>query len=63
VTCLAALGLAQVPLTWRLLRRLRRLRYLAFVVMSFVRAYWRGIGLIQGMLVYVASRLGGRRGD
>lgn len=66
---LALLALAQLPLTWRLLARLKQARYLAFAVMSFVRAYWRGFGMMQGLLGYLsgASRktpaAGGTRGS
>lgn len=45
----ALLGL-QTPLTWRLIRRLRRPEYLMFALMSFLRAYWRGVGLAHGLL-------------
>ena len=55
--CLGALVLAQGPLTWRLVRRLRKAHYLAFGLMSFIRAYWRGIGMTHGTLKYLAARL------
>lgn len=42
---LALLALAQVPMTWRLLRRLGDPSYLSLAAMSFVRAFWRGIGM------------------
>ncbi len=35
----------QVPMTWRLLRRTRRTCYLWFAAMSFLRAFWRGVGM------------------
>ncbi len=50
------LALAQVPMTWRLIRRLHRLSYLAFGVMSFARVYWRGVGLALGTLHYLAGK-------
>jgi glycosyltransferase involved in cell wall biosynthesis len=55
--CLGALVLAQGPLAWRLVRRLRRPHYLAFGLMSLIRAYWRGIGMTHGVLKYLAARL------
>lgn len=58
---LLLLLLAQLPLTVRLIMRLRQSRYLLFAVMSFVRAYWRGIGMMQGMLAYLLGR--SRGGD
>ena len=36
---------AQVPMTWRLMWRTRRGRYLSFAAMSFLRAFWRGVGM------------------
>lgn len=58
----AMLIAAQVPLTLRLVRRLGRPRYLWFGVMSFIRAFWRGIGLAQGVLGVMMSKLtSGRR--
>ncbi len=56
---LVLLGLAQIPLTLRLLRQTRQARFLAFGAMGFVRAYWRGVGMTQGLLTYVFGR--GRR--
>ena len=50
------LGVAQVPLTLRLVRRLGQTRYLVFGVMSAVRAYWRGIGMSLGVLAYLRKR-------
>ena len=57
---LALLGMAQIPMTCRLLRRLRQWRYLLFGAMSFLRAFWRGVGMIQGLvgcLVFRARRV------
>ncbi|MHC4913714.1 MAG: glycosyltransferase family 2 protein [Planctomycetota bacterium] len=54
---LAALLLAvQVPMTYRLLRRLGRPRYVWYVAMSFIRAFWRGVGMTHGMLGYLLGR-------
>jgi hypothetical protein len=39
-------------MTYRLVRRHRKLRYLMFGLMSFLRAYWRGIGMTHGVLAY-----------
>lgn len=51
---LLALGLIllglQIPMTLSLLRRTRRVRYLAFVPLGVVRAFWRGIGMLQGLI-------------
>ncbi|GAG20817.1 unnamed protein product, partial [marine sediment metagenome] len=48
--------LAQVPMTFRLLRRLSRLRYLGYPAMSFIRAFWRGIGMVHGLLGHTIAR-------
>ncbi len=56
---LVALALAQVPLTWRILRRMRRITYLMFAPMSFARAFWRGVGMSAGVLSYLSARLRG----
>lgn len=45
--------IAQGPMTFRLSPRLREPRYLWFAVMSFIRAYWRGIGMTQAILKYL----------
>ncbi len=55
VVFVVLLMLAQVPLTVRLMKRLRRARYLLFGVMSFIRAYWRGVGMTHGLLAYLLS--------
>ncbi|MCG8404652.1 MAG: glycosyltransferase [Phycisphaerales bacterium] len=52
-----ALIAAQLPLTLRLTRRLKKARYLCFGFMSFIRAFWRGIGMTHGMFGYVGSKL------
>jgi cellulose synthase/poly-beta-1,6-N-acetylglucosamine synthase-like glycosyltransferase len=49
--------LVQLPLAIRLVRRLQRPRYLLFAVMSFLRAYWRGVGMVRGMLAYLIHRV------
>jgi cellulose synthase/poly-beta-1,6-N-acetylglucosamine synthase-like glycosyltransferase len=46
---------AQFPLTARLVRRLRDIRYTAFAWMSFVRAFWRGLGMMEGLLGYLTT--------
>lgn len=47
---LVLMMLAQIPATVRLMRRTGRPRYLAFAGMSFLRSFWRGIGLTAGMI-------------
>lgn len=54
--CVVALALAQLPLTLRIATRKREPKYLLFGAMSFVRAYWRGVGLTQGALAYLLHR-------
>ncbi len=54
---LLLLTAAQLPMTCRLVRRLRRVRYVTFVFMGFVRSLWRGVGMIHGMAGYLRSRL------
>ena len=54
------LVLAQAPLTGRLVRRTRQARFLTFAVMSFVRAFWRGIGMTMGVLAFAYHKLCGR---
>ncbi|MHC4696672.1 MAG: glycosyltransferase family 2 protein [Planctomycetota bacterium] len=51
---------AQIPMTWRLLRRKRQLRYLAYAVMSFIRVFWRGLGMTGAVLAAIRGR--GRSG-
>lgn len=51
--------LVQLPRAIRLVRRLQRLRYLLFAVMSFFRAYWRGVGMARGVLAYLLYRVPG----
>ena len=49
--------IATVPMSLWLVRRARRLRYLAFTPMSFLRSYYRGVGFTHGVLALLASRL------
>ena len=53
----ALLLLAQVPLTVRMVRRLRQPRYLWFAWMGFLRAFWRGVGMTQGMVACASARI------
>lgn len=50
VVCVGLLALAPMPMTWRLLRRTGRARYLTYGVMSFVRSFWRGAGMVAGVV-------------
>ena len=50
----------QIPLTWRLMRRTQQARYLGFALMSFIRAFWRGVGMTMGVLSTLRTR--GRHG-
>ncbi len=50
------LVLAQFPLTSRIVRRKRQPRYVFFGVMSFLRAFWRGVGMTHGVLGYALRR-------
>lgn len=52
----ALLAVAQAPMTLRLARRTGEARYLAFAAMGFVRAFWRGVGMVQGMVCYLLRR-------
>jgi cellulose synthase/poly-beta-1,6-N-acetylglucosamine synthase-like glycosyltransferase len=47
---------APVPLTARLVARLRRARYVGYLPMSFLRAFWRGVGMTQGLAGYLLAR-------
>ena len=51
----ALLLAAQIPMTVRLFMRMRRPRYLLYAALSFVRAFWRGIGMTHGVLGYLLS--------
>ena len=48
--CVGLLALAQIPLTFRLVRRMRQARYLAFSLLSFARAFWRGVGMTHATM-------------
>ena len=50
---LLILAAMQLPLTGRLVRRTGQWRYLAFAPMSFLRAFYRGIGMTMGTLHYL----------
>ena len=52
----ALLLAAQAPMTTRLVKRLRRPRYVLFAAMSFLRAFWRGVGMAHGLLGYITAR-------
>lgn len=52
----AVLAVAQLPMTCRLLKRLRRPRYALFVLMGLTRSFWRGAGMVQGAFGYLWSR-------
>ena len=52
-TALFALAAMQLPLTGRLIRRTGQWRYAAFAPMSFLRSFYRGIGMTMGTLHYL----------
>lgn len=58
ILALGLLVLAQLPMTLRIVVRTRRPAFLLFVLMSCVRAFWRGFGMVHGL---AASINGGRR--
>ncbi|MFQ5495447.1 MAG: glycosyltransferase, partial [Phycisphaerae bacterium] len=60
VALVAALAALQLPMTLRLWRRLRELRYLLFAPLGFARAFWRGVGMIHGLAGYLRARVGDR---
>lgn len=51
--CVVLLLLAQVPLTLKIVRRVKKPSLFAFGLMSVIRAYWRGIGLAQGTIGFL----------
>lgn len=53
---LGLLAATQLPMTIRLVRRTGEGRFLMFAWMSFVRAFWRGIGLTAGVLSSMFNR-------
>lgn len=59
VGLLAGLVAAQYPMTFRLVRRMRRLDYLLFAGMGFMRSFWRGVGMVGGLIGFAMHR--GRR--
>lgn len=56
----ALLFLATLPMTLRIVRRNRKVFYLAYAWMSFVRAYARGLGLTAGTLAYLKDSMWGQ---
>jgi hypothetical protein len=42
------------------MRRTGSVRYAAFMPMSFLRAFWRAVGMVHGTLAYLSERLTGR---
>lgn len=48
--------LAPLPLTLRLVRRVGQWRYLTYAPMSIIRAYFRGVGLVHGLLACMSRR-------
>ncbi|MEM9290218.1 MAG: glycosyltransferase [Acidobacteriota bacterium] len=57
---LLLLALAQIPMTWNLLRHTGETRMLAFAPMSFLRAFARARGLVEGVLAAATGRFAGR---
>ncbi|NOX57271.1 MAG: glycosyltransferase [Planctomycetes bacterium] len=47
--------LTQIPMTVRILKQTGKLRYVAFAGMSFLRAFWRGVGLSHATIDYVLA--------
>jgi len=47
---LTALLLMQLPMMWRMVRGGRSASLIAFVGLGFLRSFWRGVGLVQGLL-------------
>ena len=52
----AILLLLQMPMTFRLVIRTRHFQYVTYVGMGAVRAVWRGIGMVQGLLALMMHR-------
>jgi cellulose synthase/poly-beta-1,6-N-acetylglucosamine synthase-like glycosyltransferase len=50
VTLMLVLAGAQVPMTAKLLRRVRQARYISYAAMSVIRAFWRGVGMSAAVL-------------
>ena len=55
------LAAVQTPMTCRLLLRKRQARYVSFALLGFLRAFWRGAGMIAGTCAVLGS--GRRRRD
>ena len=53
---MACLLAAQAPMTWRLVRRTGQTRFIGFAGMSLVRAFWRGLGMAQGVVQALVPR-------
>lgn len=66
-SCWACTGLvlllfvAQMPMTWRLVRHTRQVRYSAYALMSFLRAFWRGVGMTTGVFAVLRTGRNGKR--
>lgn len=58
VACALLLSLLQVPMTFRIVRRTRRASMFAVGGMSFLRAFWRGIGMSAGTIAWALGRGG-----
>ncbi|MEM7228769.1 MAG: glycosyltransferase [Planctomycetota bacterium] len=52
----ALLAFAQVPLTFRIIAHTKHPKYIMFGAMSFLRAFWRGIGMSLGTLHYLLRK-------
>jgi GT2 family glycosyltransferase len=48
--------LMQMPMTVSLMARTRSMQFLAFAALGFVRSFWRGVGLIHGLIAMLTSR-------
>jgi cellulose synthase/poly-beta-1,6-N-acetylglucosamine synthase-like glycosyltransferase len=53
----AALAASQIPMTTRLVRATGQTRYLLFAPFSFLRAFYRGIGMTHGVLAVLRNRI------
>lgn len=52
----ALLAACQIPVTAGMVRDTRRMRYLWFIPLGFVRSFWRAAGMLQGLAAYPARR-------
>jgi len=52
----ALLAVMQLPMTLALVRRTGSARYLWFAPLGFLRSFWRGVGLVQGVLTTALRR-------